>query len=75
MSISDLRKKNFDDFYDLLCSLPQPPLIIALSETQINFHPLTDTEIPGYTFYYSNFPSKLVVRERIRFKLGLLCYN
>ena len=51
-------QKNFDDFYNLLCSLPQPPVIIALSKTRINLHPLSDIEIPGYTFYYSNSPSK-----------------
>ena len=51
-------QKSFDDFYNLLCSLPQSPVIIALSETCINLHPLSNTEIPGYTFYYSNSPSK-----------------
>ena len=43
-------QKNFDDFYNLLCSLPQPPVIIALGETRINLHPLYNIEIPGYTF-------------------------
>ena len=51
-------QKNFDDFYNLLCSLPQPLVIIALSETRVNLHPLSNIEIPGYTFYYSNSPSK-----------------
>ena len=51
-------QKNFDDFYNLLCSLPQLPVIIVLSETRINLHPLPNIEIPGYTFYYSNSPSK-----------------
>ena len=51
-------QKNFDDFYNLLCSLPQPPVIIALSETRINLYPQSNIEIPGYTFYYSNSPSK-----------------
>ena len=51
-------QKNFDDFYNLLCSLPQPIVIIALSETRVNLHPLSNIEIPGYTFYFSNSPSK-----------------
>ena len=49
-------QKKFDDFYNLLRSLPQPPVIIALSETHINLHPLSNIEIPGYAFYYSNSP-------------------
>ena len=57
INIRSLPKK-FDDFYDLLYSLPQPPVIIALSQTRINLHPLSNFEIPGYTFYYSNSPSK-----------------
>ena len=58
ISILDLCKKKFDDFYNLLCSLPQPSVIIALSETRINLHPLSNIEIPDYTFYCSNSPSK-----------------
>ena len=57
ISIRSLQKI-FDDFYNLLCSLPQPPVIIALSETRINFYPLSNIEILGYTFYYSKSPSK-----------------
>ena len=51
-------QKNFDDFYNLLCSLPEPPVVIALSETRINLYPLSNIEIPGSTFYYSNSPSE-----------------
>ena len=58
ISISDLCKKIFDDFYNLLCLLPQPPVIIALSEARISLHRLSNIEISGYTFYYSNSPSK-----------------
>ena len=56
-------QKNFDNFYNLLCSLPQPPVIIALSETRINLHPLSHIEIPGYTFYTQILLLKLVVWE------------
>ena len=55
INIRSLQKK-FDDFFNLLRSLPQPPVIIASSETHINLHPLSNIEIPGYTFYYSNSP-------------------
>ena len=52
-------QKIFDNnFYDLLCSLPQPRVILPLSETRVNLHPLPNIEIPGYTFYYSNSSSK-----------------
>ena len=59
MPISDLcKKKNFDNFYDSLCSLSQPPVIITSSKTRINIRFLSKIEIPGYTFYYLNSTSK-----------------
>ena len=41
-------QKNFDSLQEFLCSLPHLPHIICLSETRLNYLPLTNIELPGY---------------------------
>ena len=49
---------HFDDLFDFLSQLDQPPSIVFISETRINVEPSTNITIPGYTFINCPSPTK-----------------
>ena len=51
LNISSLQA-HFDDLFDFLSQLDQPPSIVFISETRINVKPSTNITIPGYTFIH-----------------------
>jgi len=46
--------KNFEDFYDLLLSLPHQPDIVCVSETRIKHNSLVNISLPGYQFFHTD---------------------
>ena len=58
LNISSLQA-HFDDLFDFLSQLDQPPSIVFISETRINIEPSTNiTVIPCYTFIHCSSPTK-----------------
>ena len=49
---------HFDDLFDFLSQLDQPPSIVFISKTRINIEPSTNITIPGYTFIHCPSPTK-----------------
>ena len=49
---------HFDDLFDFLSQLDQPPSILFISKTRINIEPSTNITIPGYTFMHCPSPTK-----------------
>ena len=47
-------QKNFDSLQEFLCSLPHLPHIICLSETRLNYLPLTNIELHGYKLLHAD---------------------
>ena len=57
LNISSLQA-HFDDLFDFLSQLDQPPSIVFISETRINIEPSTNITIPGYIFIHCPSPTK-----------------
>ena len=57
LNISSLQA-HFDDLFDFLSQLDQPPSIVFISETRINIEPSTNITISGYTFIHCPSPTK-----------------
>ena len=57
LNISSLQA-HFDNLFDFLSQLDQPPSIVFISETRINVEPSTNITIPGYTFIHCPSPTK-----------------
>ena len=57
LNISSLQA-HFDDLFDFLSQLDQPPSIVFISETCINIEPSTNITISGYTFIHCPSPTK-----------------
>ena len=58
LNISSLQA-HFDDLFDFISQLDQPPSIVFISETRINFETSTNITIPDYTFVHFPSPTKL----------------